>query len=70
MISDDEPMDWEARQALWDKYYKPNTNDWGIATRESPVRGVEVCQRCSALVDDTWVHLDWHTDLQGEDWER
>lgn len=68
--NDEEPIDWDARSELWDKYFEPDTNDWGIPTKESPVRGVAVCQRCSALVDDTWKHINWHTETQGEDWER
>lgn len=64
-------IDWEARQDLWDKYYKPDTDDWGRPTSESPMRGYTVCQRCSNLVEETWKHLDWHEKLEpGEDWKR
>jgi hypothetical protein len=61
---------YETRLAEWDKYYKPDTDDWGRDTKESPIRGVSICYRCGTLVEDTWKHLDWHTELQGEDWKR
>lgn len=67
---DNEPIDWEARQERWDKYYKPDTDDWGREKELPPLRGTATCYRCGALVVDTWKHLDWHTKLEGEDWER
>lgn len=63
-------IDWEARNDLWAKYYKADTNDWGIPTKVSPLRGMEVCYRCGALVEDTWKHLDWHEKLEPGDWTR
>jgi hypothetical protein len=46
--------EFEARDRLRRQYFDDS------AESSSPLRGVLVCQVCSALVADDWNHIDWH----------